>query len=155
MVIRRAQPADGPAYLSLVQSLAAFEKLPPPDAAARDRLLADAFAEPPRYELWVADDGGGGADGDGIVAYAVTFMTYSTFLAKPTLFLEDLFVHPRGRRRGIATAMLARLRDEATQRGCGRFEWNVLDWNEDAQKLYESVGAKMLGDWRLMRVLIE
>jgi GNAT superfamily N-acetyltransferase len=148
MVIRRALPADGPAFLSLVQALAEFEKLPPPDPAARERLLADAFATQPRYELWVADDE------PGIVSYAVTFMTYSTFLAKPTLFLEDLFVHPNARRRGIATAMLARLRDDATERGCGRFEWNVLDWNEDAQKLYESVGAKMLGDWRLMRVLL-
>jgi GNAT superfamily N-acetyltransferase len=148
MVIRRALPADGPAFLSLVQALAEFEKLPPPDAAARDRLLADAFAPQPRYELWVADDE------PGIAAYAVTFMTYSTFLARPTLFLEDLFVHPTARRRGIATALLARLRDEATQRGCGRFEWNVLDWNQDAQKLYESVGAQMLGDWRLMRVLL-
>jgi GNAT superfamily N-acetyltransferase len=151
MVIRRATPADGPAYLSLVQSLAEFEKLPPPDAGARDRLIADAFADPPRYDLWVADDA---PAADPIAAYAVTFMTYSTFLARPTLFLEDLFVHPRARRRGIATQMLAHLRDEAEARSCGRFEWNVLDWNVDAQKLYESVGAKMLPDWRLMRVVL-
>lgn len=149
MEIRRASPQDGPAYLALVHDLAAFEKLPPPDAAACERLLRDAFADPPRYELWVAEI----APGE-IVSYAVTFMTYSTFLARPTLYLEDLFVHPRARRRGIATAMLRHLRDLAEQRGCGRMEWTVLDWNTDALALYERVGAEVKGEWQLMRMTI-
>ncbi len=148
MQIRPACPADGPAFLELVSALADFEKLTGPDAGARERLLADAFADPPRYDLWVADDGGR------VVAYAVTFATYSTFLARPGLWLEDLFVHPDARRRGIATAMLAHLRGVAEARGCGRFEWNVLDWNVDAQKLYRGIGAEMLDDWRLVRLTL-
>ena len=146
VTIRRATAADGPAYVDLVRALAAFESLPPPDEAASHRLVADALADPPKYELWVAD-----RDGD-VVAYAATFMTYSTFLARPTLFLEDLFVHPRARRAGIATAMLERLRAEAVARGCGRFEWLVLDWNVDAQALYKRIGAEEHAAWRLFRV---
>jgi GNAT superfamily N-acetyltransferase len=146
--IRHARPSDGPTYLSLVRSLAEFEHLDPPDAAACQRLLDDAFADPPVYRLWVAEFDGS------VVAYAATFVTYSTFLARPTLFLEDLFVHPDARRRGVARAVLARLRSEAEARGCGRFEWNVLDWNTDAQALYASVGAEMMTDWRLMRVVL-
>src|SRR5687768_10791825 len=85
MDIRRATPADGPAIVELIRCLAEFEKLPPPDAAAEARLLADAFGDRTRLELWVADDGGR------VLAYAATFETYSTFRARPSLFLEDLF----------------------------------------------------------------
>lgn len=149
MRIRPARESDGAAIIGLIRALAEFEELPPPEASAEDRLLADAFgASPPRVELWVAEQGGAGA----VVAYAATFMTYSTFRCRPTLFLEDLFVHPSARRRGVATAILARLRDEAGARGCGRFEWMVLDWNVDAQALYQKIGATMLPEWRLVRV---
>jgi GNAT superfamily N-acetyltransferase len=143
--IRFATRADAPAFIGLVQALADFEKLAGPDAAARERLVEDAFGPSPRYEVLVAE-----VDGQ-VSSYAIFFPTYSTFRARPTLFLEDLFVHPRARRRGVATAMLARLRALAEERGCGRFEWMVLDWNVDAQKLYDGVGAKMLNDWRLYR----
>jgi GNAT superfamily N-acetyltransferase len=146
MTIRRATPADGAAFLNLVQALADFERLPGPDQAARERLLADAFGPEPRYQLLVAEDGGE------VVAYAAYFMTYSTFRARPTLYLEDLFVHPDSRRRGIATAMMTRLRQLASEHGCGRFEWSVLDWNEGAQKLYDAVGATRQSGWWLMRV---
>lgn len=146
VIVRRAAPADGPAYVALVRALAEFERLPPPDDDAAARLVADAFADPPRYELWVGEQGGE------VVAYAVTFPTYSTFRARPTLFLEDLFVHPRARRAGVASAILARLREEARARGCGRFEWMVLDWNEGAQALYAGVGAREHAAWRLWRV---
>lgn len=149
MYIRRAVPADGPAYLALVHSLAEFEKLPPPDEAACKRLLADAFADPPRYQLWVAEITPGT-----IAAYAATFLTYSTFLAKPTLFVEDIFVHRDARRRGVATAMLNHFKDIASELGCGRLELLVLDWNRDAQVLYERLGAEMKSEWRLMRVLL-
>jgi GNAT superfamily N-acetyltransferase len=145
MEIRRAVPADGPAFIELVQALADFEKLPGPDAAARERLLADAFGEAAKYDLWVAEDGGQ------VVAYAVTFPTYSTFLGRPGLWLEDLFVHPDARRRGIATAMLEHLERVAIERGCGRFEWTVLDWNADAQRFYEGMGAEIMSEWRLVR----
>jgi GNAT superfamily N-acetyltransferase len=129
VVVRKAEPADGPAFLALVRALAEFEQLPPPDADAEARLIADAFGSSPLYELWVATMGAS------VVAYAATFRAYSTFLARPTLYLEDLFVAPSARRRGVATAILARLEAVARERGCGRFEWTVLDWNVDAQKL--------------------
>jgi GNAT superfamily N-acetyltransferase len=144
--IRMARREDGPAFVALVRALADFEKLPGPDEAAAARLVAHAFDEPRRYELMVAELAGE------ILAYAVFFPTYSTFRAKPTLYLEDLFVHPRARRRGIATAMLARLRALAEERGCGRFEWMVLDWNENAMQLYDGIGGKRLDEWRLYRV---
>ena len=147
IVVRAAEPADGPAFLSLVRALAEFEKLPPPDDAACARLIADAF-DAHRYELFVAT-----IDRE-VVAYAATFTSYSTFLARPTLFLEDLFVAPRARRRGVATAVLAHLEAIARARGCGRFEWMVLDWNVDAQQLYEWIGASVLGEWKLVRKVL-
>jgi GNAT superfamily N-acetyltransferase len=146
MLLRPAVAADGPAFVALVRALAEFEKLTGPDDDAAARLVADFTATPPRYELMVAEK-----DGE-LVAYAAHFMTYSTFRARPTLFLEDLFVHPRARRQGVARAMLDRLRALAEERGCGRFEWFVLDWNEDAQKLYQQVGAKQIPSWVLCRV---
>src|SRR5687767_4901957 len=114
--IRPARPDDGPAFIGLVRALAEFEKLPGPTDAAARRLLDDAFGDRPRYNLLVAETEGGD-----LVAYAVTFDAYSTFLAKPTLYLEDLFVHPKARRQGIAKAIMAHLRDEAVRRGYGRF----------------------------------
>ncbi|HTE55694.1 MAG TPA: GNAT family N-acetyltransferase [Kofleriaceae bacterium] len=147
MEIRRATREDGPAVVDLIRCLAEFERLPPPDDDAAGRLVRDAFERsPPRVDLWVADDGGR------VVAYAACFESYSTFRALPTLFLEDLFVHPSARRRGVATRLLAELRDEAERRGCGRFEWFVLDWNEDAKALYRGVGAEIMPDWQLVRV---
>ncbi|HEU5060094.1 MAG TPA: GNAT family N-acetyltransferase [Kofleriaceae bacterium] len=145
MEIRPARVADGPRIVELIRLLASFENLPAPGDEDAGRLLAHAFEER-RLELWVADDGGE------VIAYAACFTTYSTFRARPTLFLEDLFVHPAARRRGVATALLARLRGEAEARGCGRFEWMVLDWNLEAQKLYSGIGATMLPEWRLVRI---
>ncbi|MBT8492451.1 MAG: GNAT family N-acetyltransferase [Deltaproteobacteria bacterium] len=146
MEIRRAVAADGPAFVGLVRALADMEKLEPPTAEAQKRLLEHAFADRPPFELWVADDG------DEIVAYAVTFITYSTFRALPSLYLEDLFVTPTARRQGIATAILKRLRQEAADRGCGRIEWVVLDWNRGACELYRRVGAEIFPDFRLCRI---
>jgi hypothetical protein len=138
LTVRPARREDGPAFIGLVRALSAFEKLPGPDDAAAGRLLRDAFGDPPRFELHVAE-----LEGE-IVAYAVTFLTYSTFLARPSYFLEDLFVHPR--------AMMERLRARARELDCGRFEWMVLDWNTGAQTFYESLGAERLDTWRLYRV---
>lgn len=146
MEIRRARADDGPAFLELVEALAHFEELDPPDEAGRERLLEDGFGDRPRFEPWVAE-----LDSR-VVAYAVLFETYSTFRAKPCLYLEDIFVHPDARRRGVATAMMERFRRLAEERGCGRFEWIVLDWNKGAQALYDRIGAEMLSDWRVVRL---
>jgi GNAT superfamily N-acetyltransferase len=146
LTVRRARVDDGPAFIGLVRALSDFEKLPGPDAAAAARLLEDAFGPSPRYELHVAE-----LDGE-VVAYTVSFQTYSTFLAMPTLFLEDLFVHPRARRQGVARALLENLRVRARELGCGRFEWMVLDWNADAQAFYDGLGAERLDTWRLYRI---
>jgi GNAT superfamily N-acetyltransferase len=147
ITVRPAVPSDGAAYLTLVRALASFERLPGPTDEAAGRLLEDAFGERPRYRLFVGE-----LEGE-VVAYAVTFQTYSTFLAKPTMFLEDLFVHPRARRRGIARAMMAHLATEARSAGCGRFEWMVLDWNTEAQRFYDGLGAERLDTWRLYRMI--
>ena len=144
--IREARREDAPAILALVRALAAFEHLPGPDEAAAARFVEHGFGARPAFESFVAEQDGG------IVAYAIVFTTYSTFLMKPTLFLEDVFVHPHARRRGVATAIMAHLRALAVARGCGRFEWMVLDWNADAQALYETVGARQMAEWRLCRV---
>lgn len=166
VTVRRAQPGDGPAFLALVRALAEFEDLPPPTEAACSRLLRDAFADPPSFELWVAELPDWSAERTGpadeppdeppgalkVAAYAVTFMTYSTFLARPTLYLEDIFVHPDARRRGVASAVMKHLLDLARTRGCGRCEWMVLDWNEGAKELYRQLGAHLHTDWQLNRV---
>jgi GNAT superfamily N-acetyltransferase len=141
VTIRRATPEDGPAYVALVRALAEFEKLPGPTEEAAARLVADALGPDRKYEIMVAELNGE------VVAYAATFMTYSTFLAKPGLYLEDIFVHPKARSQGIATAMITRLKALAQERGCGRFEWTVLDWNTTAQRLYDHLGAERLAQW--------
>ena len=147
MEIRPARPADGPAVIELICALAEYEKLEPPEEAAQQRLLEHAFADPPTVELWVAS-----LDGSQVDGYAATFTSYSTFRALPSLYLEDLFVHPRARRHGLGTAMMEYLLAEARRRGCGRFEWTVLDWNSSAQQFYRGLGANMLEAWRIMRV---
>lgn len=144
--IREARKADAAGFLALVVALANFEKLPPPDAAARRRLVKHAFGSRPLYTLWVAELGGR------IVAYAIFFKTYSSFLARPTLYLEDIFVHPDARGRGVATAMMKRLAARAVKGGCGRFEWMVLDWNRPAIRLYRGLGALEKKEWRLYRL---
>jgi len=148
MQIRAAMPEDASSFVALVQALADYESLPAPDEAAKQRLIDDAFGDPPKYELRVAE-----LEGD-VVAYAAIFETYSTFLAKPSLYLEDLFVHPDARRRGVATAMMAHLEQLARDRGCGRFEWSVLDWNTGAQDFYKGLGAEIKDDWKLVRKVL-
>ncbi len=146
VAIRAARREDAAAIVALVRALAEFEQLPGPDDAAAARFVEHGFGPEPRFESLVAE-----LDGE-IVAYSIFLTTYSTFRMQPTLFLEDVFVHPRARRRGIATAIMARLRALAVERGCGRFEWMVLDWNAGAQALYARLGATQLAEWRLCRV---
>jgi GNAT superfamily N-acetyltransferase len=146
VVVRDARREDAQAIVALITALAEFESLPGPDADAAARLVEHGFGDRRHFESLVAE-----ADG-AIVAYAIFFTTYSTFRMRPTLFLEDIFVHPDVRRRGIATKLMDRLRALAVERGCGRFEWSVLDWNAGAQAFYAKLGAKRLDNWRLCRV---
>jgi GNAT superfamily N-acetyltransferase len=143
-LIREAVADDLPSVVGLMRALAEFEKLVGPDAVAEARFIADFQTD--RYRLLVAD-----LD-ERVVGYALYFMTYSTFLARPSLYLEDLFVLPDARRHGIGTAFLKRLIGQAAATGCGRFEWTVLDWNEPAQAFYRSLGADVLPEWRICRL---
>lgn len=146
LVIRQAARADANALLSLIITLAEFEKLPPPDADAQARLMADGFGATPKFEAWLAE-----WDGQA-VGYAFIFETYSTFLARPTLYLEDLFVLPDFRRRGIGKALLRHCIQLAHARGCGRMEWTCLDWNVGAQAVYEKMGARRMTEWYTYRL---
>jgi GNAT superfamily N-acetyltransferase len=145
-IIRTATPSDGAAFITLVRELAAFASLPAPDDAAAARLIEHAFGRRPRFELCVVELAGE------LVAYAVFFETYSTFVARPSLYLEDLFVRTEARGRGLGKRLLVHLAGLALERGCGRFEWSVLDWNEDAQRFYRGLGARILQEWQLCRL---
>jgi len=143
--IRAARREDGAGFLRLVDELARFERLEPPGAQARKRLLDDAFGPRPAFELFVAE-----ASGE-LVAYAIVLRTYSSFLARPTLFLEDLYVVPDHRGTGLAHAMMRHLADLALARGWGRLEGLVLGWNDRARRFYAKTGAKELDEWKVFR----
>lgn len=142
--MRRAARADAQHLMRLIIALAEFEKLEPPDADAQERLIEDAFGAKPRFEPWLAF-------ADGVrepVAYAIFLETYSSFLARPTLYIEDIFVFEEFRKRGIGGALLRKAIELADQRGCGRVEWTALDWNVNAQQVYEEkLGAKRMSEW--------
>jgi GNAT superfamily N-acetyltransferase len=147
VVIRSATPADGDVFLSLVDALADYEKLDRPTPEARGRLLADAFGPPPnRIRVFLAE-----VDGRA-VAYAITCETYSSFLALPTLYLEDLFVLPDARRHGIGKRFFRHLAGEAVRGGYGRMEWVVLDWNQMAIDFYDKLGARRMTEWYTYRL---
>ncbi|BDI28514.1 N-acetyltransferase [Capsulimonas corticalis] len=150
-IIRRAERADADSLISLITALADFERLPPPDADARARLIDHGFGDRPKFEAYLAEIDGA----PGPVGYAFIFETYSTFLAKPTLYLEDLFVLPDHRKRGVGKALLSHCIALAHERGCGRMEWTCLDWNVNAQKVYEGLGANRMKEWYLYRLMIE
>ena len=144
--IRPGRATDGAAVVELIRGLAEYEKLPGPDDAAAARFLEHAFGPQPRFGLLVAEVEGR------VRGYALFFETYSTFRAASSLFLEDLFVHPEARRHGIGRTLMLELARIAVARGCERFEWTVLDWNESAQRFYRALGAQMLGEWLVCRV---
>ena len=153
IVVRRARREDADALLSLVDALADYEKLDRPDQGARARLTHDGFErEPARFSTLLAVDQEDGDTGERLVGYAIFFETYSSFLAKPTLYIEDLFVLPDARKNGAGSALFSALAREAVERGCGRMEWVCLDWNELAIGFYEARGAEHLSDWRHYRL---
>ena len=152
VVVRKTEPRDAAALLRLIEALADYERLSPPDAAAQARLIRDLFAERPKVESMLAE-----LDGQPI-GYTFFFETYSTFLAWPTLYLEDLFVMPEFRGVGAGAALFQAMAREAVDRGCGRMEWSVLNWNQLAIDFYERFGAKQSSEWlpyRLTRKELE
>ena len=148
ITLRRAERADAEAVIGLIIALAEFENLPPPDAEAQARLVEHGFGDSPQFEVLLAEVLGA----QGPVGYALLLQTYSTFLAQPTLHLEDVFVLPEYRKRGIGKALLRRCVQAAYERGCGRLEWTCLDWNTNAQALYERMGARRMKEWYLYRM---
>lgn len=139
--IRQARKEDVSTLLSLLDGLADYEELPRPDEGAKARLAEHGFGPQPKFEVFLAE-----IDGKA-VGYTISFETYSTFLARPTFYLEDLFVLPEYRKLKAGLALFKNCVRQARQRECGRMEWQVLDWNESAIKFYERLGAKRLKEW--------
>jgi GNAT superfamily N-acetyltransferase len=148
-IVRKAVKEDAAALLKLIDALADYEQLTPPDAAAKERLVRDIFGEKPRLDAFLAETEGM------VVGYALVLETYSSFLALPTLYLEDLFVLPEYRGRKAGAALFRAMVAEAHRRGCGRMEWAVLDWNKLAIDFYQRYGCKHLRQWQIYRVVRE
>lgn len=149
ITIRPATTDDADTFLGLVDQLADYEKLDRPSPQARGRLVADAFGPRQRISVFLGE-----LDGTA-VSYAIVLETYSSFLALPTLYLEDLFVVPDARRHGLGGAFFRFLAGEAVRRGCGRMEWVVLDWNELAIGFYDKLGARRMTEWYTYRLNAE
>jgi GNAT superfamily N-acetyltransferase len=147
-VVRRAVETDAQAILTLIDALADYEKLRRPAPEARERLIRDLFGTTPRIEGLLAF-----VDGQP-VGYAIIFETYSTFLASPTLYLEDLFVLPEYRGRKAGYALFDEVKREAVRRSCGRIEWTVLDWNQLAIDFYKRLGGEHMKQWQLYRITL-
>lgn len=144
--IRAATRADCATILDFIVALADYEKLRHQVVATVADLERTLFGERPGAEVVIAEWQGEPA------GFALFFPNYSTFLARPGIYLEDLFVHPRFRGHGIGFALLRHLAGLAVARGCGRLDWSVLDWNETAIRFYEQIGARALGDWTTYRL---
>jgi GNAT superfamily N-acetyltransferase len=144
--IRAATEADVPVLLAFIRELAEYEKLTPEVSATEEQLRATLFGARIFAEALIAC-----AD-DQPAGFALFFHNYSTFLARPGLYLEDLYVRPAYRGRGLGKLLLTTVARLAVARGCGRYEWTVLDWNTPSIRFYESLGAEIKGDWRIMRV---
>jgi GNAT superfamily N-acetyltransferase len=144
--IRPAEPSDVPVVAELIWQLARFEKLEDQVVLTEELLAAGLFGPRPYAEAIIADD-----DGEPI-GFALFFHSFSTFLARPGLYLEDLFVLPTHRGRGVGRALLSHLARLAVERGCGRMEWAVLNWNKDAIRFYERLGAQPNSEWAVYRL---
>lgn len=145
-VLRPARPADCGEIDRLIHELAVYEKLAHQKVGTPEELHRALFGERPACEAIVAERAGRA------VGFALFFTTFSTFLCRPGIYLEDVFVEPAHRGLGIGKAILRHLAALAVERGCGRFEWRVLDWNEPSIRFYESLGGKVLPEWELVRM---
>lgn len=146
VALRPAAAADVPLILALVRELAEYERALDECHATEDALADSLFGERPAAEVVIAELDGAA------VGFALWFHNYSTWEARRGLYLEDLFVRPAARGRGVGRALLEHLAGVAVARGCGRFEWSVLDWNAPAIGFYAALGARMMTAWRIMRV---
>ena len=144
--IRQAVSQDVPDIFKLIEALAAYEKLSHQVTGNAELLEEHLFGDRPVAEAIIAEVE------QQVVGFALFFPNYSTFLTKPGIYLEDLFVLPEYRRRGLGKAMFSYLGKLALERNAGRLEWSVLDWNESAIAFYQSMGAEVLDDWRTCRV---
>ncbi|HUS35579.1 MAG TPA: GNAT family N-acetyltransferase [Verrucomicrobiae bacterium] len=146
ITIRPATRADVPLLKEFICALAEYEKLRHECFVTQEKLERTLFGEKPAAEALIVflDDEPAG--------FALFFQTYSTFLAQPGLYLEDLFVKPELRRRGVGQALFRKLAQIACERGCGRFEWSALDWNTPAIQFYERMGAKAMSEWTVFRL---
>jgi GNAT superfamily N-acetyltransferase len=144
--VRSAELRDVAPIVGLIRELAEFEQLSHQLQVTPEKLRPQLFGEKPAAEALVVERE------REIVAFALFFTNFSTFLAQPGLYLEDLYVQPAHRGLGIGEALLTRIGKLAAQRGCGRFEWSVLDWNENAIRFYERMGATVMPDWRICRI---
>jgi GNAT superfamily N-acetyltransferase len=144
--IRRATPEDAPTLLALVHALAEYENLSHEVVATPEMFREQLFGPNPRAEALVACESGNP------IGLAIFFHNFSTFLGKPGLYVEDIFVLPEARGRGYGRALMVALAQLAVQRGCGRFEWTVLDWNKPAIDFYRSLGAEAKSEWIIQRV---
>ena len=144
--IRNATEADVPLILGFIRKLGEYERLTQEVVATEEQLRATLFGARPVAEVLIAEWEGTPA------GFALFFHNYSTFLAQPGIYLEDLFVDIEHRGRGLGKALLRRLAQLAVERGCGRLEWSVLDWNEPAIGFYKKLGAKPMDEWTIFRV---
>ena len=145
-VIQPATVADVPLILQLIRELATYERAPADAVATEPQLREVLFGEKPAAEVLLA------FENEVPVGFAVYFFNFSTWLGCPGLYLEDLFVRPELRGKGYGRALLVRLAQIAQERGCGRMEWAVLDWNEAAIQFYKKLGAKPMDDWTVFRL---
>jgi GNAT superfamily N-acetyltransferase len=146
LTIRRARPRDAATILALIRGLAAYERLSREVKASAARLRRHGFGRRRYFETLICQ-----RDGRPI-GFALYFFTYSTFVGRPSLYLEDLFVVPEARGLGAGRALLRALARRAIERRCGRMEWAVLDWNRPAIRFYERLGARLRRDWVLTRL---
>ena len=144
--IQPATDADVPLILQLIKALAEYERLGDQVSATEAMIRESFFGPAPHAHAVIAR-----IDGDA-VGFAIWFSTYSTFLSKPGIYLEDLFVLPHWRGQGVGRALLRHLARIAVERGCGRIEWSVLDWNETAIGFYRNIGARAMDEWTVYRL---
>jgi len=144
--IRSARMDDVPIILELIRDLATYERAPDDVTATEEQLVDVLFGERPAAEVLLA------FEGESAVGFAVYFYNFSTWLGRAGLYLEDLFVKPEKRDKGYGRALLVELAKIARERGCGRMEWAVLNWNEPAIKFYQALGAKPMDEWTVFRL---